>query len=665
LFNAKELFEEANKMELRDNGKPSPQAVSKYNKAMKKCGLVIKEYKDSKYADDALFLLAKCFYYKQNYFQAKEKFSELIKFYPKSEYYADAKIYIAKTHYKLKNHQEAYALLKELLLTNTFHDYHPEINLLLARFSLEEKSYVQAEFYLKEIIEKFPKSKEKKEALTALVESYILAGRYLDAMETARSVYKSRTKRELKLDARYYELYCHLMLEQYDVMKPKLKKLLKKESRHIKRGEVLLLEARMIAGLGQYDQAIFRLEKLIKDYRKNHITAEAEYRLGELYFYHINDYEKAVEHFNKVKTEDKNSEYYDDSLTKSAIAGQISQFKNQDSSLSIAETIEQSFKLAEHYYSNLNMPDSALVVYENIDRQYDLLQAKKDTLISYIDSLKIVYETDDLPIYFAQRKSVLTDTIPENDVEIDSLFLAKEIEYSNKSAQLETLTQDLESYKTTFLPFNNYLKLWVTKKILQADSLAIPILETMIEQYPDHAYTFAASKLFLGEKPELITIREQNEKKDYYEALRIYKKNPTAALTLLDSMLPAMNSEYHKKGNLLAGRIQYFILQDSTSAKPYFDELIADNDAYSMHVKKFYNGQFLFRNRLSYLVEKEQALQDSMNAQESVQDSTNIFSEEIEQEEIEKTESDTLLISPLDTNPKKPVLERNQNDGKE
>ena len=71
-FNAEKYFAEAQDIELKDDGRPQASAIQKYNKAIKKCGIVLTDYKDSKYADDALFMLARCLYYiGRNYTQLR------------------------------------------------------------------------------------------------------------------------------------------------------------------------------------------------------------------------------------------------------------------------------------------------------------------------------------------------------------------------------------------------------------------------------------------------------------------------------------------------------------------------------------------------------------------------------------------------------------------
>ncbi|HCX72299.1 MAG TPA: hypothetical protein DHM37_01130, partial [Candidatus Cloacimonas sp.] len=124
-YNAKKLYKEASEMPRRDDGRANSNAIGKYNQVIKKCGIILTDYKDSKYADDALMLMGKAFYYKgRGYVQAIEKFEELIKFYPESEFYEEAHLYLAKSHYQMNKKTQAIEELKELLQKKEFKEIH-------------------------------------------------------------------------------------------------------------------------------------------------------------------------------------------------------------------------------------------------------------------------------------------------------------------------------------------------------------------------------------------------------------------------------------------------------------------------------------------------------------------------------------------------------------
>ena len=213
-FNAEKYFEEANTMDLKDDGTPTANAIQKYNRVIQKCGVVLTDYKDSKYADDALFLMAKCFYYiGRNHTQAIKNFEELIEFYPESAFLPEAIIYIAKSKYDFRQKEEAYKLLQNFLLLDKYKEYHPQALQLLANYYLEEEDYVQTDFYLQKLIEKYPKAKEYETAFFLKGKAQYDAGNYKNSNNIFVSLLKSKVSRNIKYDARYYMALNFLLME--------------------------------------------------------------------------------------------------------------------------------------------------------------------------------------------------------------------------------------------------------------------------------------------------------------------------------------------------------------------------------------------------------------------------------------------------------------------
>ncbi|HOQ80892.1 MAG TPA: tetratricopeptide repeat protein, partial [Candidatus Cloacimonadota bacterium] len=126
-YNAKKYFESAQKKPLTNRNKPSANAIEEYNKVIKKCGVILTDYKDSKWADDALFLLAKALYYRgNNELQALEKAEDLIKFYPDSPFVPESHILIARINYTLYKKDEAFKKLQDFLQQAEFKEHHPK-----------------------------------------------------------------------------------------------------------------------------------------------------------------------------------------------------------------------------------------------------------------------------------------------------------------------------------------------------------------------------------------------------------------------------------------------------------------------------------------------------------------------------------------------------------
>ena len=113
----------------------------------------------------------------------------------------------------------------------------------------------------------------------------------------------------------------------------------------------------------------------------------------------------------------------------------------------------------------------------------------------------------------------------------------------------------------------------------------------------------------------------------------------------IESLLPIANDtqhEYRFKALYSLGYINYFLMADSLSAKPYFDSLLAhtDNSEFNTEVLKFYDGEnFITISRLPFIEQMIQAELDKENAQQEETLEDKKIPEELPEEKIEKPEN--------------------------
>ena len=505
-YNAKKFFKAAQDQPLRENGKPNSTAIQNYTKAMKKCGLVLTNYKNSKYADDALFMLAQCLFYKStNYSQSIEKFKDLIKFYPESEFVPESHLYIAKANYLFNNKQEAYKILKDYSLNPDFKDSHPQAILLLANYHLTDKDYLEAEYYFQKIIDEYQKSDEYESAFLALGKSYHNSKKYEKSNEVFFSLLESKLPRSLKFDARYYIAYNYLLLEQYEEALEYAANLIKKEYREDKISKIQLIKARCLANLDQTDDAITLLDMIMQDNPKSLLAAEAAFYTAEIYFKIIHDYTKAIEYYNRVSKENRDSEFIETAISKGVVASQIIQYYEPSQDITPEELVNQQFRLAEFYLETLEMPDSALFVYDNII-------SYKNKLLADIDSLNLeltdLQTSDDSTAVIPDSVIVLYNDLigQKNNLDSEIDFLTNQI---TKSSQQDSLLKSdslkIESQK---MPEEDILNLIEQKNETSAvcDSLAERI-DSLLISYPH----LQADSLYISE----------SQKSNQYEQLNL------------------------------------------------------------------------------------------------------------------------------------------------
>jgi len=76
---------------------PTPTLKNKFRTVIEKASKIIQYYPRSKWVDDAIMMIAKTYYYQNDYDLAQKKFNELIENFPSSSYIWEAKLLNART----------------------------------------------------------------------------------------------------------------------------------------------------------------------------------------------------------------------------------------------------------------------------------------------------------------------------------------------------------------------------------------------------------------------------------------------------------------------------------------------------------------------------------------------------------------------------------------
>ena len=105
-YNAENSFKQAN--EIIDNSTYSydsndiPNTAKKLlNESIISSNIVLNEYSDSKYVDDAVYYMGRSYFTLSEYFKAEKYFNELIERYPNSQYLNESKLWLEYTNLKL------------------------------------------------------------------------------------------------------------------------------------------------------------------------------------------------------------------------------------------------------------------------------------------------------------------------------------------------------------------------------------------------------------------------------------------------------------------------------------------------------------------------------------------------------------------------------------
>jgi TolA-binding protein len=640
-YNARKYFESAQSHAIRETGRPAPRAIQDYDKVIEKCTYILTEYPDSRWADNALFLLSKSMYYKkQNLIQARERFNDFLRVFPDSEFVPEVNIYIAKIDYEMNDKEDSYRLLQDLINNPEYSTHHPQVLLLKSEYHIKDKDYLLAQNTLQKLIEDYPDSKEFEQAYLNLGRSYLDNDNYRESKEIFNQILRTRAPRRTKLNAQYYMALNLYHLEDFEAADELVKRLIRDEYETAMFTRLNMLQARIHVGKNQYNQAESLFKSIIENNRRTAVAAEAAYHLAEMYFLHLLDYSEAIEFYNRVQSEMRNSEFADNAVARSAVVSQIVQFSRQDRDVTAKELINEQFKLAEYYLYVMALPDSALSVYSSIEPQKERLVSRRDSLLVQLDEMRAVAadfdslavitdyditEPDELTVADADTLAVSDSLLVEAIDELEEETIEPQAAVDSLEADLQLIEEDIEIFSREFIPYANFASAWVWLNKHKNRSRAEEISENLKNKYPGNPYTFAAERMLKGEKIRIATTTELDLESRYEEAMVLVESNPAETVSLLEELHDDIAQVQYDQGHIQSGLItklynktlfslgyvHYFNLADTTQSKTYFDEILTAEDEdmaeYAQFVRKFYDNDVFIIND-SFDIEEEAVL---------------------------------------------------------
>lgn len=426
MYNARAYFKSATERPLNSNGKPSPQAVDEYTKAIKKCGIIITEKKKGKTLEEALFIMAKALYLKGNSsFQAKDQFENLLRLNPTGRYVPEANIYLAKVLREINKPGEAKALLEAFIRDPGFKKDHPQVLLTLADFEIQDKDYYRAQYWLEKIIDEYPKTKLYPDAFFLFGKNYFVQKDYPRSLEEFSKLSKiRRIDKGLRLETMYYIALNHYELGNNAAGLRIIKDVIDDEVRTEKLALAKVLRGRFLLKGNEPDKGKAELEGVTKDYPRSQASGYAAWYLAEYQYYNLGDRAAALVSYAKVRTEYPTGEFVTDAQAKIAALTQLNSGARLNSETGLQQFLDYHYLAAENFFSQLNLPDSCFIMYRKVISEKDRLSLKADSLrtmesalVARIDSLSVLLSSAAVP-------EAKAETVIEGKTLADSLIAA-------------------------------------------------------------------------------------------------------------------------------------------------------------------------------------------------------------------------------------------------
>ena len=321
-FNAKKNYDQAEEKRKQSN------TIDKnlYENSIKELSKVLEFYPNSKWVDDALLMMGQCYYRQEKFGKAKRKYVEILTNYPESDLKNKTTVLLAEVEIALNDYDAARKLIESIQTENV--DIEPlDLKKLNAELSLSLKDSTKAlDLYLEAVNE----SKSPGEKIIFLEKASLLADQIQDH-EISAHIYEQLINNVENREKKFENTlkYSDVLQKQgyADSALVVIENILSQEEYDVYslKGDIKLGE--LYFALGDYQRSYDKLDEVLRTNQKNRTNgadlSETAYYIGEYYFTHKKDLEKALSMYDSASYYDRRNEFYHKSAKRKKVINEF------------------------------------------------------------------------------------------------------------------------------------------------------------------------------------------------------------------------------------------------------------------------------------------------------------------------------------------------------
>lgn len=352
---------------IRIHPKPVNAGASDFNKAIQKGADVLRKFDDTKWVDDAIGLIGKSYYYRQEYFSADQKFKELFVTTENKQMRQESILWQGRVLLDMELHNEGIAFLSEqlTLLEGEWDErYRAEVRTLLAEHHVQMENWQVVANILSEALPNLRKKEYRERGYFLLGQIYERLGNTEAAFNAYNKVQNHYVEYRIQYLAQRKKAEVARNLGRNDVAYRIFDDMVRDDKNLEYKAELDFELARTEHERNNFKQA----EKLYNNVLHSklrqpapEIAARAYYGLAEIYRFWYDDFEKAAA-------------YYDSAAQKNVSAEKLPEGFQ-------AKELSESFGNYARIKSQINLQDSLLhlgrLSPEAFDSALTELRAKK------------------------------------------------------------------------------------------------------------------------------------------------------------------------------------------------------------------------------------------------------------------------------------------------
>jgi TolA-binding protein len=370
LYNAKAMFAEAEKMPLGSEGEVTQPQITAYDAVADKARAMIEKYPDSRHVDDAYLLIARSRLAQEKYQMVVETIDELELRLPESELMEEATFLKGFAYARLDRNQEALDILESFMAAHPKSDHLPHALYLAGRSAILLGNDEKAIAYMDRLRGKYSDSPYRLEADLEAARIHMERER----PEAAIAVLEKLSAEHLARKDRYRVWVslarAYMMAGRYKDALRVLAPVGDLEITDTERAEAMLLTAQAYVGTDSVSVAIGEYKNVAARFVKSKFSAEAHFRLGDLYQNKLDSLEVAKTHYEAVSGQFPGSEFSTQAIKNSSNISQLIRLRESAGEDTPEARAARQFSLAEIELFQLEKPEQALASYRKLVEEY-------------------------------------------------------------------------------------------------------------------------------------------------------------------------------------------------------------------------------------------------------------------------------------------------------
>ncbi|MCK4350850.1 MAG: tetratricopeptide repeat protein, partial [Candidatus Krumholzibacteria bacterium] len=316
LYNARRLYAEAEERRERDGSER--ELRDRYSKVVEKCAKVVRDYPDSKWVDDALFLMGKALLRQGETVKGIRKFVEVTTNFPESEYVPPSLYWLGLAYWEKGDYNQAITFTDRFIETYPDHYLRYEVMFLAGDIKREMQLQEEALSLYALVAEEATDREVINDATLRTAELFFAQEEY----EKAAAAYEALLRKGISWEEKYHFSSslgdCYTRIGQCREALDLFDRLLEESVTTKETPPLMLGRASSFLCMDSLETALDIYTDVTREFPKSIFSAEAYYRTGVIYHERLDSLSNAQAAFSMVGSEYANSEFANEALKKSS-----------------------------------------------------------------------------------------------------------------------------------------------------------------------------------------------------------------------------------------------------------------------------------------------------------------------------------------------------------